>query len=203
MKKTLALALVLVMVISSVCVLFASAEDVTSLKVDFNQDTGAVTGNGTVTLFKAEAGEELVIDSATANLRWAYTIVADKDGKITALGAQILSVAQDEANPNDFDFHEVTVPAGGFAVVSHHGDNSEKNTELLQFIYDLAKAAGLSEDGKTVGAGANKQSDVSSAGWTAVLADDEKSVTLPMIGFTYRLVKLNDQMHGKEDPSDG
>lgn len=28
-------------------------------------------------------------------------------------------------------------------------------------------------------------------------------VTLPMIGFTYRLVKLNDQVHGKEDPSDG
>ena len=173
MKKTLALALVLVMVISSICVVFASAEDVASLKVDFNQDTGAVTGDGTITLFKANADKDLVIDSDAANLRWAYTIVVNKDGKISSLASQIVKASEDSANKF---VHTVTVPAGGFAVVSHHGGNSDKNTDLLKFIFDLAKAGGINS---ATGSDVEKpQSDVSSAGWTAVLADDEKSVTL-------------------------
>ncbi len=176
MKKTLALALVFVMVVSCVSVLFASAEDVESITVEFTQDPGTSTGNGSVTLFKAEADKELEIDSGTANLRWAYALIADKDGKIVALASQLLNDAQDPENK--FSPHKATVPAGGFAIVSHHGDSSQENVDLLNFIYALAQTAGLSEDGKNVGTGVNKQADVSSAGWTAALAADEKSVTL-------------------------
>lgn len=159
MKKTLAITLVLVMVVSCLSVLFVSAAEVESLTVHFTQLEGTSTNDCSLTLFSA--GEsDLDLKSGDANIRWAYAIAVDANGKIVRLGKNLLSEAQD-AN-NEYDYHSILIPAGGHAIVFHCGDgeNSSGNEDLRDYFTDLLAATG--HEGTDCD---NTVLDVSAAGW--------------------------------------
>ena len=159
MKKTLAIALVLVMALSCLSVLFVSAAEVESLTVHFTQLAESSTQDCSLTLFPA-GDSDRVIDSGEANLRWATAIAVAADGTIVRVSRNLLSDAQD-AN-NAYEYHSITVPAGGFGVVVHFGDgdNSNGHGDLREYVNELFTAAGIDIPENTV-------VDVSKAGWQA------------------------------------
>ena len=159
MKKTLAIALVLVMVVSCISVLFVSAAEVESLTVLFTQLEGSSTQDCSLTLHPG-TDEEMELKSGDANIRWAYAMAMDAKGNIVRLGKNLLSEAQDTNNA--FDNHGIKIPAGGYAVVFHCGDgeNSSGNEDLRDYFNDLIAAAGVSDVDNTV-------AEVASAGWQA------------------------------------
>lgn len=162
MKKTLAIFLVAVLAVTALCAcLTASAADLT---VSFTQEAGTATDEGSVTLFPAD--EAFTLTSADANLRWAFVMVADKDGKIVRLAKHLLRDTDD--NAASFPTRGVDVPAGGFAIVFHTGANGDKNAELRDYYDALVAAAGVDPSNTAV--------DVK-VDWQIVLNSDKSGAT--------------------------
>ncbi len=137
-----------------------------STKAYFTQDEGAATVLGSVTLF--ETGDtERTVTSTDANLRWAYAIIVDASRRIDKIASLLFH--DGDPNVDEFPDRGFVIPAGGFAVVFHCGENEELNTDLKTFFVALCEAAGVSSEHKVV--------DVGHVGWYAFLNLMEQCVT--------------------------
>ena len=166
MKKTLALALVLVMVISSVCVLFTSADDVETVKESFTQAAETKTVDSSITLWKKAS-----FTSSEAGIDWSYGVLVNEKNEIVGLG-------------RNFSGKTITVPEGNSFIACHFGDGEKTNShqELNKALQELGQAAGLytipenatkDQINAAMAAISGEVKDVSSAGWHLVIDEDD------------------------------
>ncbi len=133
-KSTLTLLVTMILAIACVSIgtVFASAETKTAT-VPISEENGVFKNmDGEVYVYLNTESTAKTLASDDYNFRYAYLLVFDSDGKITAVGNNLLKTTEQP----DKDFQRsFEVPAGGFAVAFFGSTNAD-----LKSFYDDAEA---------------------------------------------------------------
>lgn len=114
--------------------------------------------DGVVIAITNDSDEEKTIASGEYALRYLFILVFDKDGVCIELGNNLLSENDEKAA--EFPQHDLTIPAGGFAVLFYYNaTEGPSNLALYEYYSDLGGAIYSNETGK-VSAGKNYTAEI-------------------------------------------
>ena len=87
-----------------------------------------------IVVYKAES-EDRVVTSDEFNLRYSFILICDAEGKIVEAGNNIVKESADAEGK--FAQHEITIPAGGYAVTFKYNDTNNQQLNPWSFYKEV------------------------------------------------------------------
>lgn len=119
--------------------------------VDWYQD-------GIVVAIPNDSGEPLTAASGDYALRYMFILIFDKNGVCTEVGNNLLT-ADDERAP-EYPQHDITIPAGGFAIVFYYNANEGPSNLALYEYYEALGGTVYSNETGAAAAGKNYTAEI-------------------------------------------